>query len=205
MRFSLAALIPLAVLVAPVLSGAISAREPERKGEHKGGHKVKHVKGHHHKERDVDIDFGGNGSAWKPTWTWPGSGKQCPSDVHKDCPCLKDSECGFKCPQQWPVTNCTWEPVFENKSDWKDWKSGKYTPITVGYVNKDTFELDCKNLCEAHEKCYSCQVFSREKEEQSICALYGKTIDVATWKVDFEEDHKDHKDHYSTSCWNAQY
>lgn len=90
MRFSLAALIPLAVLVAPVLSGAVSAREPERKGEHKGEHKVEHVKGHHHKERDVDIDFGGNGSAWKPTWTWPGSGKQCPSDVHKDCPCLKD-------------------------------------------------------------------------------------------------------------------
>ncbi len=67
--------------------------------------------------------------------------------------------------------------MFENKSDWKDWKSGKYTPITIGYVNKDTFELgkcissdanlrlrltrrynlDCKNLCEAHEKCYSCQ------------------------------------------------
>ncbi|KAK0194196.1 hypothetical protein F5146DRAFT_1034663 [Armillaria mellea] len=157
MRFSLAALIPLAVLV--------------RKGEHKGEYTVKH---------GVDIDFGGD---WKPTWTWPGSGKQCPSDVHKDCPCLKDSECGFKCPQQWPVTNCTWEPVFENKTGWKDWKSGKYTPITVGYVNKDTFEL----------------AFSREKEEQSVCALYGKTIDIATWKVDFEEDHKDHKDHY-TSC-----
>ncbi|KAK0476698.1 hypothetical protein IW261DRAFT_325065 [Armillaria novae-zelandiae] len=155
MRFSLAALIPFAVLIAPVLSGTIGAREPERKGEHKDEHKGKHVKGHHHKERDVDIDFGRTN--WKPTWTWPGSGKQCPSDVHKDCPCLKDSECGFKCPQQWPVTNCTWEPVFENKSGWKDWKSGKYTPITVGYVNKDTFELDCKNLCEAHEKCYSCQ------------------------------------------------
>ncbi|KAK0469348.1 uncharacterized protein EV420DRAFT_26079 [Desarmillaria tabescens] len=204
MRFSLAALIPLAVLVAPVLSGVINAREFERKGEHhKGEHlaKVKHVKGHHHHGRDV----GGNGSAWKPTWTWSGSGKQCPSDVHKDCPCLMDSECGFKCPQQWPVTNCTWEPVFENKSDWKEWKSGKYIPITTGYVNKATSELDCKTLCEAHEKCYSCQVFSPEKKEQSICALYGESVDIATWKADYEAGHSDHNDHYDTSCWNARY
>ncbi len=29
-------------------------------------------------------------SSWTPAWTWYGSGKQCPSDVSKDCPCLTD-------------------------------------------------------------------------------------------------------------------
>ncbi|KAK0485008.1 hypothetical protein IW261DRAFT_872392 [Armillaria novae-zelandiae] len=96
-------------------------------------------------------------SAWTPAWTWYGSGKQCPPDVSKDCPCLTDSECGFQCPEQWPDTSCVWKAVFKNKNDWNGWKSGKYTPVTTGYVSKDTFELDCKKLCEAHDKCNSCQ------------------------------------------------
>ncbi len=68
-----------------------------------------------------------------------------------------------------------WNAVFENKNDWNGWKSDKYTPVTTGYVSKDTFELgkrvcygswdfrslllnpDCKKLCEAHDKCNSCQ------------------------------------------------
>ncbi|KAK0217769.1 hypothetical protein IW262DRAFT_1091406 [Armillaria fumosa] len=152
MRFSVAVLVPLAVLIAPVLSGTV--KKADHKGEHKSEHKgAKHVKGNHHKGRDNNGDV----DSWTPSWTWPGNGKQCPSNVKTDCPCLTDSECGFKCPQQWPVTDNTWDVVFENKSDWSGWKSGKYTPVTTGYVSKDTFEIDCKNLCLAHEKCNSCQ------------------------------------------------
>ncbi|KAK0205130.1 hypothetical protein DFS33DRAFT_735409 [Desarmillaria ectypa] len=194
MRFSLAVLIPLAVIIAPVLSGTVKA---EHKGEHKG---TKPVKGHHHKGRD---DGGDLNAPWKPTWTWPGSGKQCPSDVKKDCPCLTDSECGFKCPQQWPDTKTVWEPVFENKNDWSGWKSGKYTPVTTGYVPKDTFELDCKNLCLANEKCNSCQAFSLEEAaEEFICALFEEIIDMSTWEEDCDDD-KNGKKYYDTSCWNS--
>merc|ERR1711998_505307 len=78
-------------------------------------------------------------SPWTPVWSWYGSGKECPSDVPKDCPCLTDPECGFQCPQQWPDTDCVWKAVFENKNDWNGWKSGKYTPVTTGYVSKDAF------------------------------------------------------------------
>ncbi|KAK0469451.1 uncharacterized protein EV420DRAFT_1633871 [Desarmillaria tabescens] len=155
MRFSLAALIPLAVLVAPVLSGAVKA---EHKGEHKDEHK---------------------------------------GDKH--------SQCGFKCPQQWPDTESTWEPVFENKSDWSGWKSGKYTPVTTGYVSKDTFELDCKNICLAHEKCSSCQAFSLEEAaEEFICALFEEIIDISTWEDDCDDDKSGEK-YYDTSCWNVQF
>ncbi|KAK0451458.1 hypothetical protein EV421DRAFT_1033458 [Armillaria borealis] len=112
-------------------------------------------------------------SLWTPAWTWYGSGKQCPSDVSKDYPCLTDSECGFQCPQQWPDTSCVWKAVFENKNDWNGWKSGKYTPVTTGYVSKDTFELDCKKLCEAHDKCNSCQGKSNlHNSESSDLHLY---------------------------------
>ncbi|KAK0489083.1 hypothetical protein IW261DRAFT_1640650 [Armillaria novae-zelandiae] len=196
MRFSVAVLVPLAVLIAPVLSGTVKKAD-HNKGEHKD---AKHVKGNHHKGRDNNEDV----DSWTPSWTWPGSGKQCPSNVKKDCPCLTDSECGFKCPQQWPATNNSWDAVFENKSDWNGWKSGKYTPVTTGYVSKDTFEIDCKNLCLAHEKCNSCQAFSiEEAAEEFICTLFEELIDVSTWEEDCD-DNKDGKKYYDASCWNSQ-
>ncbi|KAK0451455.1 hypothetical protein EV421DRAFT_1975715 [Armillaria borealis] len=143
-------------------------------------------------------------SSWTPAWTWYGSGKQCPPDVSSDCPCLTNSECGFQCPQQWPDTSCVWKAVFENKNDWNEWKSGKYTPVTTGYVSKDTFELDCKKLCEAHDKCNSCQAFSLEEQaEQFICALFEEYIDGSTWESDCEADKADSK-YYNTSCWNSK-
>ncbi|KAK0500070.1 hypothetical protein EDD18DRAFT_1329245 [Armillaria luteobubalina] len=187
MRFSVAILVPLTVLIAPVLSGTV--KKTSHKSEHKG---AKHVKGNHHKGRDNSGDV----DAWKPTWTFPGSGKQCPSDVKKDCPCLTDSECRFQCPKKWPDTDCTWDTVFENKSNWSGWKLGKYTLVTTGYVSKDTFELDYKNLCSAHEKCTSCQVllaFSvEEAAEEFICALFEELIDTSTWEEDCNDD-KDSK------------
>ncbi|KAK0501446.1 hypothetical protein EDD18DRAFT_1142860 [Armillaria luteobubalina] len=177
MRFSVAVLVPLAVLIAPVLSGTV--KKVDHKDGHKGDHKgTKHVKGNHHKGRDNNGDV----DSWTPSWTWAGSGKQCPSD----------SECGFKCPQQWPTTG------------WSGWKSGKYTPVTTGYVSKDTFELDCKNLCLAHEKCNSCQAFSiEEAAEEFICALFEELIDTSTWEEDCD-DNKDGKKYYEASCWNSQ-
>ncbi|KAK0205124.1 hypothetical protein DFS33DRAFT_1325742, partial [Desarmillaria ectypa] len=145
-----------------------------------------------------------NDGSWTPTWTWYGNGKECPTDVSKDCPCLTDSVCGFECPQQWPDASWVWKAVFENKNDWSGWKSGKYTPVTTGYVSKDTFELDCKNLCEAHQKCNSCQAFSLEEEaEQFVCALFEEIIEGATWEDDCEVDKID-SEYFNTSCWSSQ-
>ncbi|SJL10020.1 uncharacterized protein ARMOST_13402 [Armillaria ostoyae] len=169
----------LTALVAPAFSSAITARD------------------------DASVGVQDPTSPWTPAWTWYGSGKQCPPDVSKDCPCLTDSECGFQCPQQWPDTSCVWKAVFENKNDWNGWKSGKYTPVTTGYVSKDTFELDCKKLCEAHDKCNSCQAFSLEEQaEQFICALFEEYIDSTTWENDCVADDINSK-YYNTSCWSS--
>ncbi|KAK0194142.1 hypothetical protein F5146DRAFT_1119457 [Armillaria mellea] len=113
-------------------------------------------------------------------------------------------ECGFQCPKQWPDTDCVWKAVFENKNDWNGWKSGKYTPVTTGYVSKDTFELDCKKLCEAHDKCNSCQAYSMEEQaEQFVCALFEEYIDSATWESDCVADDANSK-YFNTSCWSSK-
>ncbi|SJK98281.1 uncharacterized protein ARMOST_01544 [Armillaria ostoyae] len=38
--------------------------------------------------------------------------------------------------------DCTWEPVFEHKKDFKGWNKGKYTPYEHKEVDKITFEID---------------------------------------------------------------
>ncbi|KAK0500077.1 hypothetical protein EDD18DRAFT_1148343 [Armillaria luteobubalina] len=139
-----------------------------------------------------------------PAWIWLGSGKECPSDVSQDCPCLTDPQCGFQCPEHWPDNDCVWKAVFENKNDWSGWKSDKYTPVTTGYVSKDTFEQDCKTLCEAHEQCNSCQAFSLEEQaEQFICALYEEYIDSKTWESDSDADKAD-SEYFNASCWSSK-
>ncbi|KAK0459253.1 uncharacterized protein EV420DRAFT_1479262 [Desarmillaria tabescens] len=103
--------------------------------------------------------------------------------------------------------DCTWEPVFEHKKDFKGW-------------NKN-----CKNLCEKDDKSYS----KDESDDKFICELFEEIIDILTWeddcdddkvhkkdgkddkkdgKKDGKKDDKDRKDghkYYDTSCWNAHY
>ncbi|KAK0437916.1 uncharacterized protein EV420DRAFT_154870 [Desarmillaria tabescens] len=114
--------------------------------------------------------------------------------------------------------DCTWEPVFEHKNDFKGWNKGKYTPYDHKDVKKDTYEIDCKDLCEKDDRCNSCQAYSKEEnEEKFICELFEEIIDILTWEDDCDEDKddkhgkkddKDRKDrhkYYDTSCWNAHY
>ncbi|KAK0430445.1 hypothetical protein EV421DRAFT_1912923 [Armillaria borealis] len=123
--------------------------------------------------------------------------------------------------------DCTWTPVFEHKNDFKGWNKGKYTPYKHKEVNKITFEIECKSLCEKDDKCNSCQAYSRdEKDEKFICELFVEIIDIDTWQEDCDDgkDDKDHKDdkkddkkddnkkddrkdnkYYDTSAWNAHY
>ncbi|KAK0209555.1 hypothetical protein IW262DRAFT_513344 [Armillaria fumosa] len=124
MRFSLAVLVPLAALIVPGLSSTITARQPV------AGNTA--IQG-----RNYDSSY----APWKPSWTWPGTDKHCPTDVPEYCPCLDDPECGFKCPSQWPYSKCRWEPVFVNRCDWKGWKPGKRDPFSCGYVDKVTYEI----------------------------------------------------------------
>ncbi|KAK0196054.1 hypothetical protein F5146DRAFT_1220690 [Armillaria mellea] len=125
--------------------------------------------------------------------------------------------------------DCTWEPVFEHKNDFKGWNKGKYTPYEHKEVTKINFEIECKSLCEKDDKCNSCQAYSHdEKDDKFICELFVEIIDTDTWeqdcddgkddkdgkdgKKDGKDDKKDDKDgkkddkkYYDTSCWNAHY
>ncbi|KAK0435553.1 hypothetical protein EV421DRAFT_1908625 [Armillaria borealis] len=114
--------------------------------------------------------------------------------------------CGFKCPSQWPYNKCQWEPVFVDRYDWKGWKPGKRDPFSCGYVDKVTYEIDCKDLCLAHDNCNSCQVYTLEEAaEQFICALFEEIVDITTWEDDCEDDWVDDWVYYSTSYWNVYY
>ncbi|PBL00110.1 hypothetical protein ARMGADRAFT_1159501, partial [Armillaria gallica] len=42
--------------------------------------------------------------------------------------------------------DCTWEPVFEHKDDFKGWNKGRYTPYDHKDVDKVTFEIG-KSMC----------------------------------------------------------
>ncbi|KAK0212190.1 hypothetical protein DFS33DRAFT_1279808 [Desarmillaria ectypa] len=111
--------------------------------------------------------------------------------------------------------DCTWQPVFEHKKDFKGWNQEKYTPYDHKDVKKDTYEIDCKDLCEKDDKCNSCQVYSEEEiEEKFICELFEEIIDILTWEDDCYDDKHDEKDgkdgkdgkkYYDTSFWNAHY
>ncbi|PBK64515.1 hypothetical protein ARMSODRAFT_979051 [Armillaria solidipes] len=150
MRFSVAALLPLAVLAVPALSASVQARDDsygnvDRKGKD-GGSK--------------DYNYGNKG---------------------------KDGGRG----------DCTWTPVFEHKNDFKGWNKGKYTPYEHKEVNKVTFEIECKSLCEKDDRCNSCQAYSHdEKDDKFVCELFVEIIDINTWKEDCDDgkDDKDHKD-----------
>ncbi|KAK0212185.1 hypothetical protein DFS33DRAFT_1482136 [Desarmillaria ectypa] len=90
--------------------------------------------------------------------------------------------------------DCTWEPVFEHKNDFKGWNKGKYTPYDHKDVKKESYEIDCKDLCEKDDKCNSCQAYSKEEtEEKFICELFEEIIDILTWEDDCDDD-KDGKD-----------
>ncbi|KAK0455624.1 uncharacterized protein EV420DRAFT_1765293 [Desarmillaria tabescens] len=90
--------------------------------------------------------------------------------------------------------DCTWEPVFEHKKDFRGWNKGKYTPYDHKDVKKDTYEIECKDFCEKDDKCNSCQVYSKEEsEEKFICELFEEIIDILTWEDDCDDD-KDRKD-----------
>ncbi|KAK0448984.1 uncharacterized protein EV420DRAFT_836921 [Desarmillaria tabescens] len=189
MRFSLASLAPLAALAVPGLSATINARQPET-----GNNTIQ------------GRDYYGSYAPWKPSWTWPGTDKHCPTDVPEYCPCLDDPVCGFECPSQWPYNKCTWEPVFVDRYDWKGWKPGKRDPFSCGYVDKVTYEIDCKDLCLAHDNCNSCQVYTLEEAaEQFICALFEEIVDITTWEDDCEDDWVDDWVYYSSSYWNVYY
>ncbi|KAK0430998.1 hypothetical protein EV421DRAFT_1855651, partial [Armillaria borealis] len=116
--------------------------------------------------------------------------------------------------------DCTWEPVFEHKKDFKGWNKGKYTPYEHKEVDKITFEIECKSFCEKDDKCNSCQVYSKDKsDDKFVCELFVEIIDIETWEDDCDgdkdrkdgkgrkdgkKDDKDHKDdhkYYDTSCW----
>ncbi|KAK0204140.1 hypothetical protein DFS33DRAFT_1337166 [Desarmillaria ectypa] len=85
--------------------------------------------------------------------------------------------------------DCTWEPVFEHKKDFKGWNKGKYTPYDHKDVKKDSYEIDCKNLCEKDDKCNSCQAYSKEEsEDKFICELFEEIIDILTWEDDCDDD-----------------
>ncbi|KAK0459354.1 uncharacterized protein EV420DRAFT_1539753 [Desarmillaria tabescens] len=101
--------------------------------------------------------------------------------------------------------DCTWEPVFEHKKDFRGWNKGKYTHYDHNGCQEDTYEIDCKSLCEKDDKCNSCRVYSEEEiEEKIICELFENTIDILTWEDNCDED-KDDKKYYDSSCWNVHY
>ncbi|SJL13509.1 uncharacterized protein ARMOST_16953 [Armillaria ostoyae] len=197
MRFSVAALLPLAALAVPALSGSVQARDDSYGGvDYKG-------KDRHNDGGSKDYNYGNKN---------------------------KDNGRG----------DCTWEPVFEHKKDFRGWNQGKYTPYDHKDVDKVTFEIECKSFCEKDDKCNSCQVYSRdEKDEKFVCELFVEIIDIETWKDDCDDgkdgkgkddkdgkgrkddkkdgkdgkkggkdgkkDEKDDKKYYDSSCWNAHY
>ncbi|PBK89016.1 hypothetical protein ARMGADRAFT_1015704 [Armillaria gallica] len=185
MRFSLAILLPLAAAIMPALSGTINVRKADESVE----------------ARDY-----GTYAPWRPSWTWPGPDKHCPYDAPIDCPCLSNPTCGFECPHYWPEPGCTWDTVFDYTDSWKGWKPGKHDPFSCGYVDKENYEIDCKNLCSAHKDCHSCQVYTLEETaDQYICALFEEIIEILTWEDYCEDDWVDGNKYYNTSYWNAHY
>ncbi|PBK61328.1 hypothetical protein ARMSODRAFT_1025844 [Armillaria solidipes] len=176
MRFSVAALLPLALAV-PALSASVQARDGSYGGvdyNNKDGHKDDGKKDYDNKDYGKDYDNKDNGRG-----------------------------------------DCTWEPVFEHKNDFKGWNKGKYTPYGHKEVDKITFEIECKSFCEKDDKCNSCQAYSHdEKDDKFVCELFVEIIDINTWKDDCDDgkddgkddkDHKDDKKYYDTSAWNAHY
>ncbi|PBK62497.1 hypothetical protein ARMSODRAFT_1024904 [Armillaria solidipes] len=183
MRLSLAALVPLAALIVPGLSGTITARQPV--------------------EGNTTIqgrNYDGSYAPWKPSWTWPGTDKHCPTDVPEYCPCLDDPVCGFKCPSQWPYNKCQWEPVFVDRYDWKGWKPGKRDPFSCGYVDKTarTFAWPMTTATLAKS-------IPSRKLRNSSSALFEEIVDITTWEDDCEDDWVDDWVYYSTSYWNVYY
>ncbi|KAK0468942.1 hypothetical protein IW261DRAFT_1425994 [Armillaria novae-zelandiae] len=92
--------------------------------------------------------------------------------------------------------NCTWEPVFEHKNEFKGWNQGKYTPYDHKEFEKITFEIAYQ-----HD----------EKDDKFVCELFVEIIDINTWENDChygkddKDRKKDDKKYYDTSCWNAHY
>lgn len=81
--------------------------------------------------------------------------------------------------------DCTWESIFEHKKDFRGWNKGKYTPYNHKDVDKVTFEIECKNVCEKNDKCNSCQFYSRDESyDKFICELFTEIIDIKTWEDD---------------------
>ncbi|KAK0216932.1 hypothetical protein IW262DRAFT_1394362 [Armillaria fumosa] len=220
MRFSLAILLPLAAAIMPALSGTINVRKANESAE----------------AREY-----GTYAPWRPSWTWPGPDKHCPYDAPIDCPCLSNVRflvtqvitnlrilqptCGFECPHYWPEPGCTWDTVFDYTDSWKGWKPGKYDPFSCGYVDKENYEIDCKNLCSAHKDCHSCQgkrlvnlVQLSDKCHFSKCTCskrllsslyvhsgFEEIIDELNWEDYCEDDWVDGNKYYNTSYWNAHY
>ncbi|PBK61246.1 hypothetical protein ARMSODRAFT_981600 [Armillaria solidipes] len=165
MRFSVAALIPLAALAVPVLSTSVQARDDSYDGvDYKG-------KDRHNDGGSKDYNYGNKDHGRK---------------------------------------DCTWEPVFENKKDFKGWNKGKYTPYEHKEVDKITFEIECKSFCEKDDKCNSCQGSFASCSWRLSTSRHGRMTDDdkdrkdGKGRKDGKKDDKDHK-YYDTSCWNAHY
>ncbi|KAK0488207.1 hypothetical protein EDD18DRAFT_1359895 [Armillaria luteobubalina] len=185
MHFSLAALVPLVALLVPGLSDAITTHQLV------AGNTT--IQGR---------NYDGSYAPWKPSWTWPGMDEHCLTDILEYCPCLDGIQVSF------PVAynNCQWEPVFDDRYDWKGWKPSKHDPFPCGYVDKVTYEINCKDLCLAYNNCSSCQVYSLEEAvEPFICALFEKIIDIMTWEGDCEDGWVNDWVYHSTLYWNVCY
>ncbi|KAK0485000.1 hypothetical protein IW261DRAFT_1669575 [Armillaria novae-zelandiae] len=159
-------LIPLSALaIAPAIAGTINAR----------------------KEDSIQAR---DWAPWTPGWSWPGTSDTCHPSIPENCPCLTKPVCGsdglIKCPEPTcDYSEYNWHPIYENWNGWNGWKK---TPYSTGYVNKDTYEIDCKNLCNANEGCNSCQVYTLEEAaEVFICALFEEILDLSTWEDDCDD------------------
>ncbi|KAK0437915.1 uncharacterized protein EV420DRAFT_1753327 [Desarmillaria tabescens] len=230
MRFSVAALIPLATLAVPALSASVQARDDSvgYNGYNDGGSGRNYGKDYGYndggskdwgkkdddKKDDRKNDGGSKDFGRKDDKKDDRKNDGGSKDFGKD---KDDKDHGRK--------GCTWEPVFEHKKDFRGWNKGKYTPYDHKDVKKDSYEIDCKNLCEKDDKCNSCQAYSKEEDEEKfICELFEEIIDILTWEGDCDDDKdgkdgkkdekdgkkddKDRKDdhkYYDTSCWNAHY
>ncbi|KAK0437927.1 uncharacterized protein EV420DRAFT_1753339 [Desarmillaria tabescens] len=241
MRLSIAALIPLAALAVPALSASVQARDDSvgYNGYNDGG-----------SGRNYGKDYGHNDGGSKDWGKKDDDKKDDRKDDRKNDGGSKDfgrkdddkddrkNDGGSKDfgkdkdDKDHKRKGCTWEPVFEHKKDFRGWNKGKYTPYDHKDVKKDSYEIDCKNLCEKDDKCNSCQAYSKEEnEEKFICELFEEIIDILTWEDDCDDDKdrkddrkndggskdfgkdgkkddKDRKDdhkYYDTSCWNAHY
>ncbi|KAK0222647.1 hypothetical protein EDD85DRAFT_982602 [Armillaria nabsnona] len=133
-------------------------------------------------------NYNGSYAPWKPSWTWPGTDKHCPKDVPEYCPCLDDLR-----------TARVWIQV--------------PLPMAVQQMSMGacvrrqvTYEINCKDLCLAHDNCNSCQVYTLEEAaEQFVCALFEEIVDITTWEDDCEDDWVDDWVYYSSLYWNVYY